>query len=70
MAAEQIEPRRAPTPPNSKVNGGLASTSAKYDHATILAPMVKAGTLPLRLLALEYGADLVYTEVRVQRFYT
>ena len=27
-----------------------------------LAPMVKAGTLPLRLLALDYGADLVYTE--------
>ena len=28
----------------------------------ILAPMVKIGTLPFRLLALEYGADIVYTE--------
>jgi len=27
-----------------------------------LAPMVKIGTLPTRLLALEYGADIVYTE--------
>ena len=28
----------------------------------ILAPMVRAGTIPLRLLALEYGADTVFTE--------
>lgn len=27
-----------------------------------MAPMVRVGTLPMRLLALEYGADLVYTE--------
>ncbi|XP_059485908.1 tRNA-dihydrouridine(20) synthase [NAD(P)+]-like isoform X2 [Neocloeon triangulifer] len=31
-------------------------------NKNILAPMVKAGTLPLRLLALRYGADLVYCE--------
>ncbi len=31
-------------------------------NVTMLAPMVKCGTLPLRLLALEYGADVVYTE--------
>jgi len=33
-----------------------------YRGKMILAPMVKVGTLPMRLLALEYGADIVYTE--------
>lgn len=33
-----------------------------YDNKIILAPMVRIGTLPMRLLALRYGADLVYTE--------
>uniref|UniRef100_A0A914VW44 DRBM domain-containing protein n=1 Tax=Plectus sambesii TaxID=2011161 RepID=A0A914VW44_9BILA len=34
----------------------------RYRNKTILAPMVRAGQLPLRLLSLDYGADLVYTE--------
>uniref|UniRef100_A0A8C5FMS3 Dihydrouridine synthase 2 n=1 Tax=Gadus morhua TaxID=8049 RepID=A0A8C5FMS3_GADMO len=29
---------------------------------TALAPMVRVGTLPMRLLALDYGADIVYCE--------
>ena len=33
-----------------------------YRNKMILAPMVKIGTLPFRLLSLEYGADIVYTE--------
>ena len=33
-----------------------------YRGKMILAPMVKIGTLPFRLLALHYGADIVYTE--------
>lgn len=33
-----------------------------YRDKVILAPMVRVGTLPMRLLALEYGADVVYTE--------
>ncbi|XP_056643991.1 tRNA-dihydrouridine(20) synthase [NAD(P)+]-like [Diorhabda sublineata] len=33
-----------------------------YDNKVILAPMVRVGTLPMRLLALRYGADIVYTE--------
>lgn len=33
-----------------------------YENQLILAPMVRIGTLPMRLLALRYGADLVYTE--------
>jgi tRNA-dihydrouridine synthase 2 len=32
-----------------------------YAGKLILAPMVRVGTLPMRLLALEYGADIVYT---------
>lgn len=33
-----------------------------YDNKVILAPMVRIGTLPTRLLALDYGADIVYCE--------
>ena len=33
-----------------------------FRNRLILAPMVRIGSLPMRLLALEYGADLVYTE--------
>ena len=33
-----------------------------YEGKMILAPMVKIGTTPMRLLALDYGADIVYTE--------
>lgn len=33
-----------------------------YRNKNILAPMVRCGCLPFRLLALEYGADLVYSE--------
>lgn len=36
--------------------------SELYRHALALAPMVRVGTLPMRLLALRYGADIVYTE--------
>ena len=33
-----------------------------YSDKVILAPMVRVGMLPYRLLALEYGADIVYSE--------
>lgn len=33
-----------------------------YANKIILAPMVRINTLPMRLLALDYGADIVYTE--------
>lgn len=38
-----------------------------YDNKLILAPMVRIGTLPMRLLALDYGADIVYTEELIDR---
>ena len=34
-----------------------------FRDITALAPMVRVGTLPMRLLALDYGADIVYCEV-------
>jgi len=40
----------------------MTENSCKYAGKTILAPMVKIGTLPTRILALRYGADLVYSE--------
>uniref|UniRef100_A0AAQ5ZV10 DRBM domain-containing protein n=1 Tax=Amphiprion ocellaris TaxID=80972 RepID=A0AAQ5ZV10_AMPOC len=33
-----------------------------FSDITALAPMVRVGTLPMRLLALDYGADVVYCE--------
>jgi tRNA-dihydrouridine synthase 2 len=36
--------------------------SLEYCGKVILAPMVRIGKLPTRLLALEYGADIVYAE--------
>lgn len=33
-----------------------------YRNKIVLAPMVRVGTLPMRLLALRHGADIVYTE--------
>ncbi|XP_021951566.1 tRNA-dihydrouridine(20) synthase [NAD(P)+]-like [Folsomia candida] len=39
-----------------------AKNSDHYRNKLILAPMVRIGTLPIRLLSLRYGADLVYSE--------
>ena len=40
-----------------------AAGRLSYANKVILAPMVRIGTLPSRLLALQYGADIVYSEV-------
>eukprot|EP00897_Mesotaenium_endlicherianum_P001683 jgi/Mesen1/1542/ME001330S00502 len=34
----------------------------EYRNKTILAPMVRVGTLPMRMLAADYGADITYGE--------
>lgn len=39
-----------------------ACGTISYANKLILAPMVRMGTLPMRLLALDYGADIVYCE--------
>ena len=43
-----------------------AMARLNYANKVILAPMVRIGTLPSRLLALKYGADIVYCEVSAQ----
>ncbi|XP_014247749.1 tRNA-dihydrouridine(20) synthase [NAD(P)+]-like [Cimex lectularius] len=49
---------------NDSINISImaAKNSDMYKGKIILAPMVRIGTLPMRLLALEFGADLVYSE--------
>lgn len=44
------EPNRVPIPKNG----------VDYRGKVVLAPMVRSGELPSRLLALKYGADLVW----------
>ncbi|XP_049848498.1 tRNA-dihydrouridine(20) synthase [NAD(P)+]-like [Schistocerca gregaria] len=38
-----------------------------YKNKVILAPMVRVGTLAFRLLALKYGADIVYSEELIDK---
>ena len=38
-----------------------------FDGCVILAPMVRISKLPMRLLALDYGADFVFTEEIIDR---
>ncbi|XP_059438036.1 uncharacterized protein LOC132170903 isoform X3 [Corylus avellana] len=38
-----------------------------YENKLVLAPMVRVGTLPLRLLAAQYGADITYGEEIIDR---
>lgn len=40
------------------------AVTSLYRDKLILAPMVRAGTLPLRLLALRNGADTVYVNTK------
>uniref|UniRef100_UPI0037E8D113 tRNA-dihydrouridine(20) synthase [NAD(P)+]-like n=1 Tax=Semicossyphus pulcher TaxID=241346 RepID=UPI0037E8D113 len=40
----------------------MASGRLSFSNIIALAPMVRVGTLPMRLLALDYGADVVYCE--------
>lgn len=44
----------------------MAAGKLSFSNITALAPMVRVGTLPMRLLALDYGADVVYCEVRME----
>lgn len=38
-----------------------------YEGKVVLAPMVRIGTLPMRLLCLEYGADLVWSPETIDK---
>jgi tRNA-dihydrouridine synthase 2 len=49
-------------PTTDKTDQNEPSHSLDYRNKLILAPMVRVSTLPMRLLALEFGADIVYTD--------
>lgn len=53
---------RATTMAASDLAPSAKAATHLFRGKTILAPMVRCGTLPLRLLALDYGADTVFTE--------
>jgi hypothetical protein len=52
------EPKRVPIPKNG----------VDYRGKVVLAPMVRSGELPSRLLALKYGADLVWGKQNCRTF--
>jgi tRNA-dihydrouridine synthase 2 len=56
-AMASTEPARVPIPKNG----------ADYRGKVVLAPMVRSGELPSRLLALKYGADLVWGPETIDR---
>lgn len=57
--------------PVAVMTAGLSASACRnprlYAGKVILAPMVRVGTLPMRLLALHSGADLVYSPEIVDR---
>lgn len=57
LTAMESSPKRVPIPKNG----------VDYRGKVVLAPMVRSGELPSRLLALQYGADLVWGPETVDR---
>lgn len=50
LIMSEAAPKKVPIPPRG----------VDYRGKLVLAPMVRSGELPSRLLALHYGADLVW----------
>jgi len=46
-----------------KLKVPIPANGVDYRGKVVLAPMVRSGELPSRLLALHYGADLVWGEL-------
>jgi tRNA-dihydrouridine synthase 2 len=59
-----------PVDPPSCNEASISEIAQLLYRGAALAPMVRASTTPLRALALEYGADFVYTEELVDRAIT
>ncbi|RVX74373.1 hypothetical protein B0A52_01498 [Exophiala mesophila] len=55
------------TPPSDVPHVPIPSRGVDYRGKIVLAPMVRSGELPSRLLALKYGADLVWGPETVDR---
>ncbi|MCJ1332097.1 hypothetical protein MMC10_008789 [Thelotrema lepadinum] len=62
MASLPASPTRAPLKTVPIPRNGV-----DYRHKIVLAPMVRSGELPSRLLALQYGADLVWGPETIDR---
>lgn len=52
---------------NFKQHLSMLRTMIEYTNKLCLAPMVRSGELPMRLLALKYGADLVWSPELVDK---
>ena len=57
----------APHPLYSDRERTMSDAWEFYKGKNILAPMVRVNTMPTRLLAAEYGADIVYSEELIDR---
>lgn len=62
----QPVPKMATFPPNG-TQVPIPRNGVDYRNKIVLAPMVRSGELPCRLLALHYGADLVWGPETVDR---
>ncbi|KAL7463248.1 LOW QUALITY PROTEIN: hypothetical protein ACHAXS_003627 [Conticribra weissflogii] len=56
-----------PNSPSSNHQSQRDAATSLFADSEILAPMVRASTTPLRILALSHGASLVYSEEMVDR---
>ncbi|KAG9027748.1 hypothetical protein FRB95_007407 [Tulasnella sp. JGI-2019a] len=59
-AASSSSSSPAPPAKRIKLDAPTATRPLNYKDGVMLAPMVRSSTLPSRLLALKYGADLVW----------
>ena len=64
MVANPASRMASPTPPKTVP---IPRNGVDYRRKVVLAPMVRSGELPSRLLALQYGADLVWGPETIDR---
>ncbi|SPO24440.1 related to tRNA dihydrouridine synthase [Ustilago trichophora] len=75
VAADSTSFQAGPAPANTSTAERVddlepiptCTSPLRYENGIFLAPMVRIGTLPTRLLSLEYGADLVWGPEIVDR---
>ena len=66
-SAEASYQTTPPTPNHEVAHRPIPRRGVEYRGKIVLAPMVRSGELPSRLLALKYGADLVWGPETVDR---
>ncbi|KAF2403938.1 FMN-linked oxidoreductase [Trichodelitschia bisporula] len=65
--ATSSAPSPSPAPPLSAPHVPIPKNGVDYRRKIVLAPMVRSGELPMRLLSLKYGADLVWGPETIDR---